>query len=173
MTMQSGENTSKRYPSGDEVFEEYGLRIDDFPPSPAEVAEELLKPLKEKLENLEIKKKCLFQLGEFTLHSGEKTFFKLDCDHLSDDDLECVAYMAWCLLPSFGAVEGVPRGGLRLAEKLKKWIRGGPLLVVDDVTTTGASLENHRAGRDAIGFVIFSRGFCPSWVTPLFTMRTK
>lgn len=42
---------------------------------------------------------------------------------------------------------------------------------MDDVLTTGAmtSMEEARHG-EAIGFVLFARGQCPSWVTPLFTM---
>jgi len=68
----------------------------------------------------------------------------------------------------FGAVEGVPSGGLRFAEALRQYQSAGPLLIADDVLTTGASMELHRAGRDALGVVIFARGPCPAWVAPKF-----
>jgi adenine/guanine phosphoribosyltransferase-like PRPP-binding protein len=45
------------------------------------------------------------------------------------------------------------------------------LLIVDDVWTTGGSMEEHRAGRDAIGAVLFARGPVADWVTPLFTLN--
>ena len=32
-------------------------------------------------------------------------------------------------------------------------------------------MEAHRAGREMIGAVLFARGPCPSWVTPLFSMQ--
>lgn len=68
-----------------------------------------------------------------------------------------------------GAVEGVPRGGLRLAEACRELATSGPLLIADDVCTTGASMEEHRRGRSAVGLVIFTRGPTPDWVMPLFT----
>lgn len=118
----------------------------------------------------------LFQLGPIRLHSGSVSSFKIDCDALTDDDIAALAAMLYERLPSFGNVEGVPRGGLRLAAALLPYreahsgITDDPLLIVDDVATTGASLERHRAGRPAIGAVIFARGPVPPWVTPLFSM---
>ncbi|KKL20362.1 hypothetical protein LCGC14_2456230, partial [marine sediment metagenome] len=48
------------------------------------------------------------------------------------------------------------------------------LLIVDDVLTTGASMEKQRAGRtNTIGAVIFARGDCPAWVKPLFAMEAQ
>jgi hypothetical protein len=113
----------------------------------------------------------LFQLGDFILHAGAKSRFKVDCDVLDSSDLECIAYLLSLRLPAFGSVEGVPTGGLRLAEKMKKYLTAGPLLIVDDVLTTGKSMNVQRDGRLAIGAVIFARGIFPSWITPLWTMR--
>lgn len=110
----------------------------------------------------------LLQLGDFALASGRKSRFKIDCDALSDADIATAAAWLAELLPPFGWVEGVPRGGLRLAAALRFYASIGPLLVVDDVFTTGNSMERQRAGREAIGAVIFARGPCPPWVTPLF-----
>jgi hypothetical protein len=112
----------------------------------------------------------LFQLATVRLHSGEESCFKIDCDALTDQDLDCVAALLAMRLPPFGKVEGVPRGGLRLAEKMWRYAGTGPLLIVDDVVTTGASMEAHRGRRGAIGAAIFSRGGFPLWVTPLFRM---
>lgn len=110
----------------------------------------------------------LFQIGQFTLHSGQETYWLIDCSSLSNRDIEALAEMIARIGP-FSRVEGVPRGGLRLASALQRYVTaGGPLLIVDDVLTTGASLEQHRAGRAAVGVVIFARGPCPKWVLPLF-----
>jgi hypothetical protein len=113
----------------------------------------------------------LFQSGDFALHSGDKASWKIDCDALTDGDLETLAAIAadrlGCLI---GNVEGVPRGGLRFAQALSKHSGvDGQLIICDDVLTTGASMEAQRAGRDARGVVIFARGKCPDWVTPIFT----
>jgi len=114
--------------------------------------------------------KSLFQRGLFILHSGGRSSWKIDCDTLEEEDILTLAEMIETIVPKFGLVEGVPTGGLRLAEKMKFYISEGPLLIIDDVLSTGVSMEEHRAGREAIGAVIFARGKCPSWVIPLFTM---
>ena len=107
---------------------------------------------------------------QFVLHSGMKSVWKIDCDALSFGDIHTLARMIRLIVPPFAVVEGVPRGGLLLAKLLSQYcIRPpGPLLIVDDVLTTGESMEQHRAGRIARGVVIFARGPVPSWVTPLF-----
>ena len=124
----------------------------------------------------------LFNTGYYRLHSGEISNFKIDCDALTDEDIDAIALQLIHRLPLFQTVEGVPRGGLRLAEALQKytvprengWYKdvGYPLLIVDDVYTTGGSMEEHRAGRyEAIGAVIFARKPTPSWITPLFRLE--
>lgn len=132
----------------------------------------------------------LFQTGSFKLASGRQSSFKIECDALTDEDWKSLAKLASELLPAFGVVEGVPRGGLKFAEELQKysracacsyphqphdWCQGKPLplLVVDDVWTTGGSFERHCAGRDALGCVVFSRGLTPPRVIPLFQLRTQ
>lgn len=110
----------------------------------------------------------LFRLADVTLHSGSMARWKIDCDALAAADLLTVAVMLSEVVPAFGSVEGIPRGGLRLAAALQRLVTAGPLLIVDDVLTTGASMEAQRAGRDAIGAVIFARAQPPRWVTPLF-----
>lgn len=116
----------------------------------------------------------LFQLGTFTLASGKQSSFKIDCDALTDADVECVASLIAQRMPPFSAVEGVPRGGLRLAAAMEQYKSvEGRLLIVDDVLTSGGSMERHRAGRLAMGAVIFARGSSPFWVTSLFSMREQ
>ena len=115
----------------------------------------------------------LFHADQFTLHSGGSSPFKIDCDALSDADVCAVATWLRSILPLFGEIEGVPQGGMRLADALRSHRTAGPLLIVDDVLTTGASMETQRAGREAIGAVIFARGPCPLWITPLFTLQSE
>jgi hypothetical protein len=116
----------------------------------------------------------LFRLGHFNLHSGGVSRWKIDCDALTDLDWQALAVMAVERLPPFGKVEGIPQGGLRFAEALRQYATQGPVLIVDDVATTGNSFKDQRAGReDVIGVVIFARGKCPPWVTALFTLGSK
>lgn len=117
----------------------------------------------------------LFNVGAFMLHSGSTSPFLIDCEALVDEDWEALALIIAMSghPPSFSRVEGVPRGGLRLAAALERHCfpgrRSAPLLIVDDVLTTGASMEQQRNGRDAVGWVVFARGPCPPWVHAIFT----
>lgn len=115
----------------------------------------------------------LFQRGEFILSSGLNSSFRIDCDYLTDEDIETIAWMInGNLWRDFGTVEGVPTGGLRLAEAMRQYSCPGTdlLLIVDDVSTTGRSLESHRRGREAMGAVIFNRGVIPSWCMSLLLL---
>lgn len=115
----------------------------------------------------------LFRLGDFTLASGAKASWKIDCDALRLDDWAALAKMAAELLPPFGAVEGVPQGGVLFAQALRQYQTPGcpTLLIAEDVVTTGGSVERQRAGRrNVVGVAVFCRGRCPGWVLPLFTM---
>lgn len=111
----------------------------------------------------------LFKMGEFKSHSDIILSWKIDCDDLTEEDWKCLALITSEIV-SFGAVEGVPRGGIPFADALVPYITKGPLLIVDDVLTTGGSMEEHRAGRDTIGMVVFSRDLhkAPLWIRALF-----
>jgi len=113
----------------------------------------------------------LFKRGDFQLHSGELSSWKIDCDALTDEDIETLARLIADRF-TFGFVEGIATGGWRLAKALEKWVTTGKLLIVDDVLTTGASMEEQRAGREAVGVVIFARGVCASWITPMFSTES-
>lgn len=114
----------------------------------------------------------LFRTGDFALSSGRRSNWKIDCEALTAWDWKTLALMLAERLPAFGKVEGVPRGGLLLAAAMEAYATSGEsrLLVVDDVLTSGASMEKVRAGRHAVGAVVFARGSCPWWVMPLFQM---
>ena len=121
--------------------------------------------------------KSLFQMGNFRLHSGQCSNFKIDCDLLTIQDIHTLARIIANEF-NFGWVIGVPEGGYRIATALQKYTKIGNtnLLIVDDVLTTWNSMEEIRmkylmdCGSDIIGVVIFARGICPDWITPIFRM---
>jgi hypothetical protein len=112
--------------------------------------------------------KSLFERVSFTLPSGETTNWRIDCTALSDADLECLAQLAATRAGNFGRVEPISPASRRFADALRRHATGGPVLLVDDVLDSGATMEDYRGGRDAIGVVIFARGPAPDWVRPLF-----
>lgn len=121
----------------------------------------------------------LIQLGDFTLNSGAKSSYKLECDHFSDEAWKGFAELIRIMVPLFSEVVGVPRGGLKLAEYLKPYANpSSPLtLIVDDVLTTGGSMERLRKTHlkangvgTYIGAVVFARGPLPSWIGAIFPM---
>jgi|SRR5581483_7595248 len=125
----------------------------------------------------------LIQLGDWTLHSGLHSRFKLVADAFIHDNLPGLVELIRQLVGPFSSVEGVPTGGLVLAEALRPFAGlSGKHLIVDDCLTTGGSL---RAARDAygercrsenkpenvvVGAVAFARGQCPLWVKAVFQL---
>lgn len=125
----------------------------------------------------------LFQQGDFKLHSGGVSKWKIECDALTDEDWKTLAVMMRQTIGPFSSVEGVPTGGLKLAEYLKPMCVENTYthLIVDDVLTTGNSMEDLRKFRQLnyegnliriIGGVVFARGPCPNWVIALFKTPT-
>lgn len=116
----------------------------------------------------------LFQRVNIVLHSGEKSDFKIECDALTNEDIETLAYLVNKQI-SFRNVVGVPKGGIRLANSLMQYRtpETNTLLIVDDVFTTGRSMEEEKSKYGIVpihGVVIFARNKCPDWVTPIFRM---
>jgi len=107
---------------------------------------------------------------EFISHAGRLLDFKIECDALSDADIAALASVIARRI-KFGAVYGVPRGGLRLANALEPYATSGPRLIVDDVLTTGKSMVEVRNSTNDRGVVIFARGPCPDWITPIFSLE--
>lgn len=109
----------------------------------------------------------LFDMGGFVLHSGQSSYWRMNCENLSDDDWHCIAVQLRNMIPlPWGKVLGIPRGGLKLAEKLGEFnMQGVPrILIVDDVMATGTSfrdyINEHKhtfKGSEIIRAVAFSR----------------
>lgn len=129
-------------------------------------------------------RETLFKKTDFLMHSGGLAHYKIECDALVDEDIET---LAWIISQKTRQVTGedrtgirdvygVPSGGVRLANALQKYRDrfGSIRLIVDDVLTTGQSMENAKSmlgWTDAFGVVIFARHYCPSWVYPVFSMQ--
>lgn len=138
--------------------------------------------LKEVFEGSAVARPDLFSLGKFTLHSGQKSFFKIDCDALTAGEVACLARLILDRVPPFGAVVGVPSGGDRLAAALAMNCRDAcpRVLIVDDVYTTGDSIVRQREQvikdlrchrSDIVGIVLFAREpIDASWVTAVFQL---
>jgi orotate phosphoribosyltransferase len=123
----------------------------------------------------------LFQQKCFKMHSGGIAQYKIECNALTDEDLNTLAWivaqktrqLTWHNGSGIKSVYGIPYGGVRLADALEKYIdpKGSLDLIVDDVLTTGKSMELAKEqGKGSVGVVIFARGPCPSWVKPIFQM---
>lgn len=116
----------------------------------------------------------LFETGDFTLHSGRKTTWRINAECLTEKDLDTLARVYAQSRP-FQTVVSIPRGGDDFAKALAKYrtprASNQPLptvLLVDDVLTTGASMREARrrildgavVEKSAVnihGVVIFSR----------------
>lgn len=100
--------------------------------------------------------------------------FLIDGAELTDDDLGTLAQRVADIV-SFNVVVGIPKSGLRFADKLRQFC--DPLakhtLVVDDILTGADSLLQEIKVQEQIatkvtGLVIFAKGKCPKNVVPLF-----
>ena len=83
------------------------------------------------------------------------------------------------IAPPFKEAIGIPRGGTKLGSLLNQYGTGkreDPICIVDDVLTTGGSMDEFLQKRqwrnptDYIGWVVFARTKTPKWVTALFQM---
>ena len=122
----------------------------------------------------------LFQSIDFKSHSGLDLNWRIECDALSDDEWFTISRMIMELTPPFQQALGIPEGGVKLGDLLNEHATGNekdPICIVDDVLTTGESMEyfvsqyrrNHRPFM-VIGWVVFARVRTPSWVQALFQM---
>ena len=120
----------------------------------------------------------LFQKIDFVSHSGIDLTWKIEMDALGKKEWKCLAHMIMEYegRPFCEAI-GIPSGGVYLGALLNehstKNYEEHPYLIVDDVLTTGRSMEEYAKKYDnnVIGWVIFSRTHLHSdWITPLFQM---
>jgi phosphoribosylpyrophosphate synthetase len=119
----------------------------------------------------------IFQLFNFTLPNGDPSIFKIECDNLTEGDIECFAKMVGHV--SFKSVEGIPRGGVAFAKALEKYIdpESEVHLIVDDVLASGKSMTDAMQaafdrGEEVVrGIVIFSRGPKINNCVPIFQMH--
>ena len=118
-------------------------------------------------------RRSLFEKKTFTMHSGDIGHWKIECDALTNAEINTLAYIISSKL-KFNDVIGVPKGGIRIAKSLDKYKSDkGCCLIIDDVLTTGNSMEEvkkQHIDKDVVGVVLFARGSCPEWVIPLFQM---
>lgn len=116
----------------------------------------------------------LFVQSAFTSHAGLPLLWKIEADALSPDDWRAIASFVGPSL-AFRSVQGIPRGGLAFAEALEPYASDeGGVLLVDDVLTTGGSMEEARSKivGEVRGVVLFSRSTsCPDWIMPVFSLH--
>lgn len=131
----------------------------------------------------------LFQWGNFKLHSGGESWWRIDCDDLTDSEIALFAKLIRERCGMFHEVtcppshpgSAAPRLVNALYEYKSDFSGKTPLswLVVDDVLTSGASMEEARKqawlrGNPYMkiwGAVLFARGeYDNTWITPVFCM---
>lgn len=126
----------------------------------------------------------LFRSVEFELSSGIRSDFKFDCDFLVEEDWLTLGRIAARIIGPYGSVAGIPRGGLRLAAEMCKYVHPGSSchLICDDVCTSGGSLLTAQSdylskypGEIVFvqGLVVFNRGNLPSWCTALLDLDRR
>ena len=119
----------------------------------------------------------LFQKVDFKSHAGLDLSWKIEMDALSENEWKCIAHMIIELSQPFQAAIGIPRGGLKLSGYLHEYSTqnpADPYLIVDDVMTTGGSMEEYKKehfnDKYVIGWVVFARSKVPIWCDGLFRM---
>ena len=123
----------------------------------------------------------LFQKVDFKSHAGLDLTWKIEMDSLTPKEWDCISTMILELSPPFKEAIGIPRGGNVLGKLLNRHGTGkeeDPICIVDDVLTTGMSMNTYREEMDierwqkscALGWVVFARVRPPKWIKALFQM---
>src|ERR1019366_975133 len=112
---------------------------------------------------------------EFIRHSGGLAHFKVECDHLTDEEIATFAYLIHEKIPNIGRLVPVPSGGNRIAEALQRYSVPAyhtPSLIVEDAASTGASMEEYEDSHNGVGVVLFWIGEkeVPCWIRPVFSL---
>ena len=123
----------------------------------------------------------LFVEETFVGHSGGTLHWKIEMDTLTDVEWKCIAkmIMEYETRP-FHAPIGIPRGALTLSSYLNEYSTQNPedpYLIVDDVLTTGGSMNyfveqyfRNREPNEYFGWVVFARKKPATWIKTLFQM---
>ena len=120
----------------------------------------------------------LFVEEDFKSHAGLDLHWKIEMDALDEAEWKCTARMIMeYQTEPFQAAIGIPRGGLKLSVYLNDYStqnNNDPYLIVDDVLTTGGSMEEFKKEyfdkNKVFGWVVVSRQRPPDWVRTLFQM---
>ena len=126
----------------------------------------------------------LFVEEDFTGHSGGQLHWKIEMDALDGAEWKCIARMIMeHETRPFQAAIGIPRGGLTLSSYLNEYSTQNPedpYLIVDDVLTTGGSMNffaeqyfRNREPNEYFGWVVFARKKPATWIKTLFQMPKK
>ena len=114
----------------------------------------------------------LFIKEDFISHAGLPLTWKVECDALDENDYEALAKIVSEKM-TFRDVKGIPRGGIPFEKALKPYCSNNdndPLLICDDVYTTGTSIrEVYEDG--ALGIVVFARNeIQDDWVKAIWQL---
>ena len=123
----------------------------------------------------------LFVEEDFKSHAGLDLHWKIEMDALDEAEWKCIARMIMeYQTEPFQAAIGIPRGGLKLSGYLNEYSTQSPkdpYLIIDDVLTTGGSMEEfkeeHFKNKKVVGWVVFSRKKPATWIKTLFQMPKK
>lgn len=121
----------------------------------------------------------MFKDKKFISRSGKRLKFKIECDSLAFEDIRVFTKIITGNF-TYKSVD-MPETGCSPLQLLKhvlelKTSKDGEfdVLIIDDVFTTGNSMEDvkkRHKGKNIIGVVLFSRGKCPKWITPIFELN--
>ena len=123
----------------------------------------------------------LFREYNYTSHAGLPLTWKLEMEALSTREWSnCARMIMDDQTAPFSKVVGIPRGGVPLSDALQKYVSGNPedpIMVVDDVYTTGTSFKEYckenYPGVEVIKWCVFARVMAKDLehnVSALFTM---
>ena len=123
----------------------------------------------------------LFQEYDYVGHAGGKLTWKIECDAISDAEWEVLANLVLHYEKRpFRVAIGIPTGATKLGNILNKHSTGDrrhPVLVVDDVYTTGTSFrefkEQNYKDEHIIQWVIFARKPTTPDINAIFTMPAE